>query len=72
MSIVRKILYEKNRSRDSQLRYALWVDIVSTKRSTRTSHLLLLYGVNVIITIHLGILVMNMLEDKQEEHNDMK
>ena len=49
---------QNKRSWDSMLKYALWVDMITTKKSIRTSHFQLVYGTDVVFPIQLGIPIM--------------
>jgi hypothetical protein len=56
---------------DSNLKFALWVDRVTTKRSLGVSPFHIVYGVEAIFPTHLSLLVENFLQDYQGEHDDM-
>ena len=49
--IIKKMLEENKRSWDTNLKYALWEEIISTKKSIGTSLFQLVYGINVIFPI---------------------
>jgi len=63
MKIIKKTLLKKKKNRDSQLKYALWEGKVSTKIYIDTFPFQLVYGVDIIFPIHLGVLVMNILQE---------
>ena len=45
----------------NKLKYALWEDMIYTKKSIGTSHFQLVYGIDVVFPISLGVLVMKFL-----------
>lgn len=53
------------------LKYALWVDRVTTKKSIGTSPFQLVYGVDAIFPIRLSFLVINLMQDIKEEANEV-
>ena len=53
------------------LKYALWVDRVTTKKSIGTSPFQLVYGVDAIFPIRLSFLVINLMQDIKEEPNEV-
>lgn len=53
--IIKKLLQENKRSWHTKLKYALWVDTVSTKRVIGMSPFQLVYGTNVIFPDSLGL-----------------
>jgi len=59
------MLDQNKKAWDSHLKFALWADKISTKRSIGTSPLQLVYGTYVIFPIHLGVPVMNLLQDEE-------
>lgn len=59
--IIKKMLEHNKKAWDSYLKYALWADRISTKRSINTSPFQLTYGTDVIFPIHLGVPVMKLL-----------
>jgi hypothetical protein len=56
---------------DSKLKFALWADRVTTKRSLGFSPFYLVYGVEVIFSTQLVLPVEKFLQDYQGEPNDM-
>jgi hypothetical protein len=59
--IIKNLLTENKKSWDSKIKYALWADRISTKKSLETSPFHLLYGVDTIFPTHLGIPVLKLL-----------
>jgi hypothetical protein len=70
--IIKKLLAENKRGWNSKLKYALWVDKISTKKSIGTSPFQLVYGIDVVFPIQLGFLMMKFLQDEVEEPNDVQ
>jgi hypothetical protein len=57
---------------DSHLKYALWAYRISTKRLIGTSPFHLVYGIDVVFLIHLGLSVMKLLQYAEDEPSDMQ
>jgi transposase InsO family protein len=72
VKIIKKILGQNKRNWDSQLKYALWEDRISTKREIGTSPFQLVYGLDAILLVQLGTPVMKILQDICEEPNDLQ
>ena len=66
------MLEQNKRAWDSHLKYALWADRISTKRSINTSPFQLTYGTDVIFPIHLGVPVMKLLQQEDGEETPMQ
>jgi hypothetical protein len=66
------LLTENKKSWDSKLKYALWDDIISTKKSLGTSPFHLVYGIDIVFPTHLGIPVLKFLQEEIEEPNDIQ
>jgi len=66
------MLEENKRSWDTNLKYALWADKISTKKSIGTSLFQLVYGIDAILPLQLRIPVMKYLHDDVEERNDIQ
>jgi hypothetical protein len=60
------MLSQNKKAWDSHLKYALWDDRISTKRSIGTSPFQLVYGIDVVFPIHLGLPVMKLLQDEEK------
>jgi len=71
VKIIKKMLLVNKRAWDSQLKYDLWVDIISTKRAIITSPFQMVYGFDVVFPINLGLHVMKLLQLEMEEPNDI-
>ena len=54
------------------LKYALWADIITVKQAIGTSPFQLVYGIDAVFPVQLGIPVMKFFQDCQEEPNDMQ
>jgi len=71
ISSIKKMLSHKKKDWDKMLKYALWVDRVTTKKSIGTSPFQLVYGVDAIFPIRLSFLVINLMQDIKEEANEV-
>jgi transposase InsO family protein len=69
--IIRKLLEENQRSWDSKLKFSLWADRVTIKKSIGTSPFKVVYGTYVILPIHLVLLVAKFFQEEKTESNDM-
>ena len=58
---IKKLLFEKKRTGDTRLKYALWADRVSTKKAIGASPFQLVYGIDAIFPIQLGMPVLKFL-----------
>jgi hypothetical protein len=72
VNILRKTLQENKKSWHNKLVFALWADRISTKRSIGMSPYQLVYGIEAIFPLSLGVLVMKLLQETQEEPNDVQ
>ena len=70
--IIRKLLEDNKKSWHTKLKYALWADRISTKRSIGMSMFQLVYGTEVVFPASLGVPVMRYFQDQQEEPNHMQ
>jgi hypothetical protein len=68
--IIKKVLTENKKSWHIHLKYALWENIINTKRSIGMSPFQLIYGLDVILPINLALPVMKLWQDVGEEPND--
>jgi len=68
--IIKKLLEENKRAWDPKLKYALWVDRVSTKREIGTSLFQLVYGMEFVFYIQLTLPVVKYLHEIEAEPND--
>jgi len=71
MKIIKKLLEENKKGWDSKLKFALWVDRVTTKKSIDTSPFQLVYGMDVIFPVQLALSMDKFLQDQKGEPNDM-
>ena len=69
--IIRKLLETNKKSWDSKLKFALWDDRVTDKRSMGTSPFKLIYGTEAIFPIHLILPVAKLFQGEEDEPNDM-
>lgn len=68
--IIKKLLEENQRSWDSKLKFALWADRVTNKRSIGTSPFKLVYGNEVVSPIQLALPVAKFLQEVDSEPNE--
>ena len=69
--IVKKLLEENKKAWNAKLKFALWEDRVSTKKSIGTSPFQLVYGTDAIFPASLGSLVMKYLQELDIESNPL-
>jgi len=69
--IIKKLLEDNKRNWDSKLKYALWADRVTTKKSTGNSPCKLIYGTNAIFPIQLILPMAKFLQEEQNEEKEM-
>jgi hypothetical protein len=72
VNIMRKTLQENKKSWHNKLVFALWADRIRTKRSIGMSPYQLVYGIEAVFTLSLGVPVMKLLQETQEEPNDVQ
>jgi hypothetical protein len=65
------LLEDNKKAWDSKLKFSLWVDRVTTKRSLGVSSFQLVYGVEAIFPSHLALPVEKLFQDYQGEPDDM-
>ena len=53
-------------------KYALWANKITIKKEIGTSPFQLVYGIDVVFLVQLGILVMKFIQDSQEEPSDIQ
>ena len=61
ITIIKKLLEDNKKNWDSKLKYALWVDRVTVKKSTGNSPFRLVYGTEAIFPIQLTLPVVKFL-----------
>ena len=72
VKIVKKLLQGNKKAWHSQLKFALWANRVSTKKSIGTSPSQLVYGTDVVFPASLGAPVMKFLQEQETESNSMQ
>ena len=70
--IIKKLLQDNKRVWHTKLKYALWDDIISTKRAIGMSPFQLVYGVEGVFPISLGVSIMRLLQEQQNEPNHVQ
>jgi hypothetical protein len=65
------MLEDNNKAWDSKIKFSLWVDRVTTKRSLGLFPFQLVYGAKAVFPTHLSLLVVKLFQDYQEESDDM-
>jgi hypothetical protein len=70
VNIIKKTLQENKKSWHDKLVFALWADRMTTKRSIGMSPYQLVYGIEAIFPTYLGVPVMKLLQEIQDEPND--
>jgi hypothetical protein len=71
VKIIRKLLEDNKKSWDSKLKFSLWEDRVTTKRSIGTTPFQLVYGTEVVFPAQLALPVEKFLQDQEGEPDDM-
>jgi hypothetical protein len=71
VKIIRKLLEDNKKSWDSKLKFSLWEDRVTTKRSIGTTPFQLVYGTEVVFPTQLALPVEKFLQDQEGEPYDM-
>jgi hypothetical protein len=69
--IIKRLLEDNKKAWDSKLKFSLWVDRVTTKRSLGVSPFHLVYGFEAIFPSQLALPVEKFFQDYQGEPNDM-
>jgi len=69
--IIKKLLEDNKKNWDSKLKYALWADRVTIKKSTCNSPFKLVYGTEVVFPIQLTLHVEKFLQEEQDEEEEM-
>ena len=69
--ITKKLLKDNKKNWDSMLKYALWADRVTFKRSIGNSPFKLVYGTEAAFPIQLTLPVAKFLQEEQDEEEDM-
>jgi transposase InsO family protein len=71
IKIIKRLLEDNKKAWDSKLKFSLWDDRVTTKRSLGMSPFHLLYGVEAIFPSHLALPMEKLFQDYQGEPDDM-
>jgi hypothetical protein len=71
IKIIKILLEDNKKSWDSKLKFSLWADRVTTKRSLGISPFQLVYGMEEVFPSQLSLPVAKFLQDYQEEPDDM-
>jgi hypothetical protein len=71
ITVIKKVLTENKKAWHIHLKYALWANRISTKRSIGISPFQMVYGTDVILPINLALPVMKLWQDSNEEPNDV-
>jgi hypothetical protein len=71
MNILRKTLQENKKSWHNKLVFALWADIIRTKRLIGMPPYQLVYGIEVVFPLSLRVPFMKLLQETQEETNNV-
>jgi transposase InsO family protein len=71
IKIIKKLLEDNKKAWDSKLKFSLWADRVTTKRSLGVYPFQLVYGVESIFPTLLSFLLAKFLQDYQGEPDDM-
>ena len=69
---IKKMLFENKRSWDTKLKFALWVDRVTIKKSIGTSPFQLVYGIDVVFPVQLVSPVIKFMQEINEEPDDIR
>ena len=67
---MKKLLDENKKSWDTKLKFALWADRVTNKKSIVTSPFKLVYGTEAIFPVQLVLLVIKFLQEADSEPVD--
>lgn len=65
--IIKNLLVENKISWDYKLKFALWANRISTKKSIGTSPFQLIYGIDAVIPVQLGMSIMKIFHEDGEE-----
>ena len=72
MKFIKKLLQDNKKAWHAQLKFSLWEDRVSTKKSIGTSPFQLVYGTDVVFTTSLGAPAMKFIQEKEAEPEPMQ
>jgi hypothetical protein len=71
INIIKILLEDNKKAWDSKIKFSLWANRVTTKRSLGVSHFQLVYGVEVIFPTQFALHVEKLFQDYQGEPDDM-
>jgi hypothetical protein len=71
IKIIKRLLEDNKQAWDSKLKFSLWADRVTKKRSLSVSPFQLVYGVEAIFSSQLALPVEKFFQDYQGEPGDM-
>jgi ribonuclease HI len=71
IKLIKKLLEDNKRAWDSRLKFALWADRVTTKRSLGISPYQLVYGTEAVFPTQLALSVAKFLQDLEGEPDNM-
>jgi transposase InsO family protein len=71
IKIIKRLLEDNKKAWDSKLKFALWIDRVTTKRSLGISPFQLVYGTEAIFPSQLALPIAKFFQDYQDEPDDM-
>jgi transposase InsO family protein len=69
--IIKKLLEDNKKAWDSKLKFSLWVDHVTMKKSLGTSLFQLVYGIEEVFPTHLALPVAKFFQDYEGEPDHM-
>jgi ribonuclease HI len=69
IKLIKKLLEDNKRAWDSKLKFALWADRVTTKKSLGLSPFQLVYGIEAVFPTQLALPVADLLHDHEGEPN---
>jgi transposase InsO family protein len=71
IKLIKRLLEDNKRAWDSKLKFSLWVDQVTTKKSLGTSPFQLVYGTEVVFPTQLTLPVAKFFQDHEGEPDHM-
>jgi hypothetical protein len=71
VKIIKKLLEQNTRGWDSKLKFALWADRVTNKKSIGTSPFKLVYGTEAIFHVQLALPVAKVLQETDSKPSDL-
>ena len=69
--IIKKLLEDNKKNWDAKLKYALWADRVTIKRSTGSSPFKLVYGTEAVFPVQITFPMAKFLQTEQDEEDDL-